>query len=187
MYGSPLSRGYWRDAAAELKNPRKLAVAALCIALCIVLGYIPSVALFGGAKITWGYLSRAVCAWVCGPVLGILFGFADDILSFFLTGGGGEPFFPGYTLTTMLGVLIYALCLYRAKLSFWRVLLAKLITNVENVLLGTLWTSILYGKAWYALVPARALKNLILLVPQAILLWLLMRALEPMLKKTKLI
>ena len=30
-----------------------------------------------------------------------------DVLSFFLTGGGGYPFFPGYTLTTMLGVLTY--------------------------------------------------------------------------------
>ena len=29
--------------------------------------------LFGGAKVTWGFLARSVCAWVCGPVLGLLY------------------------------------------------------------------------------------------------------------------
>ena len=36
---------------------------------------------FGGAKITWGFLARALCALVCGPVLGVVFGFSEDILS----------------------------------------------------------------------------------------------------------
>ena len=68
---------------------RKLTFAALCIALCMALAAIPSVPLWGGAKITWGFLARAVCAWVCGPVLGVVFAVAEDLLSFFITGGGG--------------------------------------------------------------------------------------------------
>ena len=99
----PFSARYWRDAADELRDLRKLLFAALMIAMCIVLAQIPSVPLFGGARVTWGFLARSVCAWVCGPVLGLLFAFAEDNLSFFLTGGGGYPYFPGYTLTTMLG------------------------------------------------------------------------------------
>ena len=114
MYAHPFSADYWRDASREVRDLRKLLFSALMIALCIVLAQVPSVPLFGGAKVTWGFLARSVCAWVCGPVLGLLFAFAEDILSFFLTGGGGYPFFPGYTLTTMLGVLTYALFLYRA-------------------------------------------------------------------------
>lgn len=120
----------------EVRDLRKLLFSALMIALCIVLAQVPSVPLFGGAKVTWGFLARSVCAWVCGPVLGLLFAFAEDILSFFLTGGGGYPFFPGYTLTTMLGVLTYALFLYRAPLRVWRIFCAKLVTNVQNVVLG---------------------------------------------------
>ena len=127
MYTHPFSADYWRDASRELRDLRKLLFAALMIALCIVLAQVPSVPLFGGAKVTWGFLARSVCAWVCGPVLGLLFAFAEDILSFFLTGGGGYPFFPGYTLTTMLGVLTYALFLYRAPLRVWRIFCAKLL------------------------------------------------------------
>jgi len=187
MYSHPFSAAYWRDAVKELRNLRKLTFAALMIAMCVVLGHIPSVPLFGGAKITWGFLARSVCATVCGPVLGVVFGFAEDILSFFLTGGGGYPFFPGYTLTTMLGCLLYALFLYRAKITVRRVFLAKLVTNIQNVLLGALWSSILYGKAYFVLASGSALKNLIMLPVQTLLLVLLFSAFLPVLSRMKLI
>lgn len=165
MYPHPFSAGYWRDASREVRDLRKLLFSALMIALCIVLAQVPSVPLFGGARVTWGFLARSVCAWVCGPVLGLLFAFAEDILSFFLTGGGGYPFFPGYTLTTMLGVLTYALFLYRAPLRVWRIFCAKLLTNVQNVVLGALWIAILNSngrfslEAWYASASLSAVKT----------------------------
>ena len=187
LYPHPFSAGYWRDAARELRDLRKLTFAALMIAMCVVLGHIPSVPLFGGAKITWGFLARALCALVCGPVLGVAFGFAEDILSFFLTGGGGYPFFPGYTLTTMLGVLIYALFFYRAKLTVRRVFFAKLLTNIENVVLGALWMAILSGKAYLVTASASALKNLIMLPFQTALLVILFSALMPVLRRSKLV
>lgn len=183
----PFSAAYWRAAAGELKDLRKLTFAALCMALCIALSAIPSVPLWGGAKVTWGFLARAVCAWVCGPVLGMVFAAAEDLLSFFLTGGGGYPFFPGYTLTTMLGVLVYALFFYRSKITVRRVFLAKLLTNVQNVTLGALWMAILSGKAWYVTAGGSALKNLICLPFQTALLMLLMTALGPALKKMGLV
>ena len=180
MYTHPFSAWYWRDASRELRDLRKLLFAALMIAMCVVLAQVPSVPLFGGAKITWGFLARSVCAWVCGPVLGLLFAFAEDILSFFLTGGGGYPFFPGYTLTTMLGVLTYALFLYRAPLRIWRIFCAKLLTNVQNVVLGALWIAILNSngvfslETWYASASLSAAKNLIMLPVQAVLLVVLL-------------
>ena len=72
MYTHPFSAPYWQDASRELRDLRKLLFAALMIALCIVLAQVPSVPLFGGAKVTWGFLARSVCAWICGPVLGLL-------------------------------------------------------------------------------------------------------------------
>ena len=187
MYPHPFSADYWRAASRELKDLRRLIFAALMIAMCVVLSRIPSVPLFGGAKITWGFLARSVCALVCGPVLGVVFGFAEDILSFFLTGGGGYPFFPGYTLTTMLGVLTYALFFYRAKVTITRIFLAKLLTNIQNVVLGALWMAILSGKAWYVTASASALKNLIMLPVQTLLLVVLFGALLPILRRTGLI
>jgi ECF transporter S component (folate family) len=187
LYPHPFSADYWRNAAREVRDLRKITFAALMIAMCTVLGYIPSVPLFGGAKITWGFLARSVCAMVCGPVLGVVFGFAEDILSFFLTGGGGSPFFPGYTLTTMLGVFIYALFLYRSNITIRRVFLAKLLTNIQNVLLGSLWSAILYEKAWPVLAAKSAAKNAILLIPQTAILVVLIALLLPMLRRLKLV
>ena len=177
MYAHPFSADYWRDASREVRDLRTLLFSALMIALCSVLAQVPSV-------------PRSVCAWVCGPVLGLLFAFAEDILSFFLTGGGGYPFFPGYTLTTMLGVLTYALFLYRAPLRVWRIFCAKLVTNVQNVVLGALWIAILNSngrfslEAWYASASLSAVKNLIMLPVQTVLLVLLLRALQPALQRT---
>ena len=186
-YAHPFSAAYWRAAAAESRDLRKVVFAALMIALCIVLGYLPAVTLPYGGRVTWGFLARALCGYVCGPVLGILFGFAEDILSFFLTGGGGYPFFFGYTLTTMLGVLIYALFLYRADLTVRRVFLAKLLTNVENVVLGALWMAILSGKAYLVTASASAVKNLVLLPVQTALLCALFALLLPYLKRAGLV
>ena len=187
MYAHPFSADYWRDASREVRDLRKLLFSALMIALCIVLAQVPSVPLFGGAKVTWGFLARSVCAWVCGPVLGLLFAFAEDILSFFLTGGGGYPFFPGYTLTTMLGVFLYALFFYKSKITFSRAFWAKLLTNIQNVILGALWMAILSGKAWYVTASGSAIKNLICLPFQAILLYTLFTTLRPFLVKMRLI
>ena len=190
METHPLTHAYWQSAAGELRDVRKLTFAALCMALCIALSALPSVPLWGGARITWGFLARSVCAWVCGPVLGLVFACAEDLLSFFLTGRGGYPFFPGYTLTTMLGVLTYALFLYRAPLRVWRIFCAKLVTNVQNVVLGALWIAILNSngrfslEAWYASASLSAVKNLIMLPVQTVLLVLLLRALQPALQRT---
>ena len=187
LYSHPFSARYWRDAAAEVRSPRKLTFAALMIALCVVLGYVPSVPLAQGVRVTWGFLARALCALVCGPVLGMGFGLAEDLLSFFLTGGGGYPFFPGYTLTTVLGVLLYALLFYRARLTVGRIFLAKLLTNLENVTLGALWMSILSGRAYWVTAGASAVKNLVLLPVQTLALTALFAALLPALRQRKLV
>ena len=193
LYAHPFSARYWRDAAGELRDLRKLVFAALMIAMCIVLAQIPSVPLFGGARVTWGFLARSVCAWVCGPVLGLLFAFAEDNLSFVLTGGGGYPYFPGYTLTTMLGVFTYALFFYRAPLTVRRIFCAKLLTNVQNVVLGALWMAILNSNeafslaTWYASASLSAVKNLIMLPVQTALLALLFAALLPALRRAGLV
>ena len=187
IYPHPFSKAYWLDAVAEVKNVKKITFAALMVALCVMLGYIPSVPLIGGAKLTWGFLGRSVCAMVCGPVLSAVFAVAEDLLSFFLTGGGGAPFFPGYTLTTVLGCVIYSLFFYRTKITIRRVFLAKLITNIQNVLLGALWSSILYGKAYLVLASGSAIKNAIMLLPQTAILILLFSAVLPVLRRMKLV
>ena len=69
--------------------------------------------------------------------------------------------------------------LYQKPLSLKRMLIAKLIVVVLcNIILGTWWLSMINGRAWIALLPARAIKNLIQWPVDSILFFLVARALE---------
>lgn len=63
----------------------------------------------------------------------------------------------------MLAAFIYGCFYYRQKLTLKRVLIAKLVVVlVVNIVLNTLWLDMLYGKGFLAILPARAVKNLIM-------------------------
>lgn len=185
LYSSPFSRDYWHTAAGEVKNLRKLVFAALMIAAAIALGFV-SIPIAVNLKVGISFIARALAAWVCGPVLGLLYGFAEDIVGWFIKGGG--PFFPGYTLNTMLGVLVYAMCFYRQNLTIWRVIIAKVITNYPiSVGLGCLWSQILYGKGYLYYAAKSLVKNTLYLPIQIILLIVVFQAVTPALRRAGLI
>ena len=126
-----------------------------------------------------------LCALVGGPVTALVFGFVEDNLSFFLRPTGA--YFPGYTLTTMLGTMIYALFFYRTRVTVLRIFLAKLSTNVLNVILGSVWSAILFSKGYLYYASTSLVKNAILLPLQTLLLVLLFGALLPVMRKAGLL
>ncbi len=179
LYAHPFSRAYWRDALKDFKKLPTLAFSAVMIAACIALSYIPSIHIGDQVRVTWGFLARALCGMVGGPVNALVFGAAEDTISYLMHPTG--PYFPGYMLTTMLGTLLYALFLYRAKVSVLRIFLAKLSTNVLNVTLGALWSSILYGKAYLYYASASLVKNAVMLPVQTAMLAVFFAAMLPVL------
>lgn len=182
IYSNPFSADWWRAARQDLNQPRTLVFAALMIAACVVLAKIPSIPVGAtGAKITWGFLARSVCGMVCGPLTALVFGFAEDTISFLLHPTG--TYFPGYALTTMIGTFYYAIFLYRQRVTVWKVFLAKLCTNILNVVLGALWSAILAGKAYIVVAWGSLIKNSIMLVPQTVMLCVLFAALLPILSR----
>lgn len=188
-YRSPFSAAYWRQALADFQSPRILTFSALMIAACWALGLIPSIQLPGAVKISWGFLARSLCSMVGGPINALVFGAAEDTITYLLHPTG--PYFPGYMLTTMLGNLIYALLLYRTDYKsptfVLRIFFAKLLTNLQNVLLGSLWSAILYGKGYIAVATVSLWKNTVMLLPQTVMLVLLFAALLPILRRARLI
>lgn len=176
-YRSPFCAGYWRDATRELKNPRVLSFSALMIALCVALSFVPSIAISDGVKVTWGFLARAMCAMVGGPVNALVFGAAEDTISFLIHPTGA--YFPGYTLTTMIGTFVYALFLYRQRVTVARIFLAKLANSVINLFLGSLWSAILYSKGYLYYVVTRLVSYSVTLPIQVVLLSMLIGALLP--------
>lgn len=184
IYRTPFSRAYWRDAAADFRRLRTLSFAALMVAVCVVLARIPSIPIHDSLRVTWGFLGRATCAMVGGPVTALVFGFVEDTLSFVLNPTG--PYFPGYTLTTMLGTFVYALFFYRTRVTVFRVFLAKLCTNAMNVVLGSVWSAVLYSKGYLYYAASSLVKNAAMLPVQTIMLVFLFAALIPVLHQAGL-
>ena len=183
LYPTPFSRGYWRDAVGELKDLRKLTFAALMIAACLILNKF-KIPLGEGLSLSVTFLARALCAAVCGPVVSIVFGAAEDTLGFFL-GSSNGPYFPGYMITTISGCIIYALFFYRARVTVWRIILAKLITNIQNVFLGSLWSAMLYSKGYIYYMTTSAWKNAVYLPVQILLPALVLQSVLPVMHRTR--
>ena len=175
------SDGEMTRSGANLHNTRLLVFAALMIAMARALSLVPGIPI-AHTKLTFGFLARALCALVCGPVLGLVYGFVEDILGFILQPSG--EFFFGYTLSTMLGVLCYALCFYRRRLTVASIVLANLLVNLlVNAVLGSVWNVMTRGAGfmgWF--VPSLA-KNLLTIVPKSVLLYVLFRGILPILQR----
>lgn len=182
---SLLRPAYWGEAAAKLHNTRCLVFAALMIAMARALSMIPSIPI-AHTKLSFGFLARALCALVCGPVLGMAYGFAEDILGYILQPSG--EFFFGYTLSTIAGMLVYALCFYRCRISVTRIVIANVFVNVfVNALMGSVWTLMIRGGGyWGWFIPSLG-KNLVTIIPKTILLYILFQALLPALRRLGLI
>ena len=137
-------------------------------------------------RIYFTFFIIALGASVYGPLMAVVAGCAADLLSFAIAPSG--PFFPGYTLSSMLGGLIYGLFLYRRDLSVVRVFLCKLTINVlVNMLLGSLWNSMMMGKAFYYYLAKSVVKNLVLLPLETALMVLIFRLMNPLLIHLRLI
>jgi len=88
------------------------------------------------------------------------------------------PFFPGFTISGFYGGLIYGMVLYKKPLSIKRVIAANtLVTILVNLLLNTYWLTLLYGNAYMALLPARIVKQVIMLPIEVILFYAVARVL----------
>jgi len=177
LYQTPLHAGYWREAFACLKDLRCLVLAALLIAgrVAVTSFYIP---LAQNLKISFGFFLNAAGSFVYGPVVGLLTGFATDILGFFLHPQG--PFFPGYTLTAMMGSFVYGLFLFRARITPVRLLLCKLSVNLfVNVGLNCVWSAMLYSKGYLYYLFRNTGKNLLMLPVEVLILLAVFRLVIP--------
>ena len=187
IFKTPFSRAYWQCAVRDFKKLRTLVFSALMVAACVALGYLRSVPVVNNISVSWGFLARALCALVGGPVNALVFGFVEDTVGYFMNpqGGGWNPY---YIFSTMLGVFTYALFFYRAEVTVLRIFLAKLVTNLQNVFLGGLGTYLFYSsKGYWVIVGGSAVKNAIMLPVQTIMLIALFAALLPILSQMRLI
>lgn len=173
---SPLTPAYWADARAQLKNVRMLTLAGIITAASIVLESFPIYLLGTSLKIYFSFLVISLGCYVYGPAVGILVGFANDTLGFLIS-SFGEPYFPGYLITAMLSGLIYGALLYRQRITVLRLVVVRLVINYgSNVLLGSVWKAMLYGKGYLYYLTSGAIKNTLMLPVEVFLMWAVLNA-----------
>ena len=148
----------YRSSLQELFVTGNMVFCGFMAALGIVLSMVSSIEVGPYIKIGFSGIPNRIVEFLFGPVTGCLFGGAMDILKYALKPTG--PFFFGFTFNVMLAGVIYGSIFYKKPVSIRRILAAELLVKViVNCFLNTLWISMLYGKGFFVLLPARLLKN----------------------------
>jgi len=149
------------------------------VAMARVLALIPSIPI-AHTKLSFSFPARAMCALVCGPIAGMTYGFVEDILGFILQPTG--EFFFGYTISTMAGMLVYALCFYRRRVTVVRIVVANVLVNIcVNAMMGSLWTMMIRGGGYWGWFTVSLSKNLLTIVPKSAVLYFFFQAMLPVL------
>lgn len=195
LYPHPFSKAYWHNAAAELKNTKMLVITALLIALRVALK--PLAIPLGNPQlnIQTAMLATALGAMIYGPVVALPAAVISDTIGFMIF-PNGDYFLP-FVLTEIASTLIYALCLYRTKISTGRVILARfLICFVVNILLQNViiaWQYTYMGNPESAknqilgiFTMSRIFKNLFFFPIESVVMTLFLRVLVPVTNRAKL-
>ena len=184
LYKTPFSKAYWRDACAELKNPRMLVFAAFMIALRLAIPLAPNL------KINTAFLVNAYGAMIYGPVISVIAAAISDTLGCIIW-PSGVYFFP-YIFLEIGGSLIFSLFLYRTKVTTTRLIFSRFtICLVINVLLNAPITAAYYqfvlGKSYDWMLWPGIIKNICMFPLESFLLAFFFKILMPVGKRFRLI
>ncbi|MCI6243828.1 MAG: folate family ECF transporter S component [Agathobacter sp.] len=164
------------DSSKELKSVRTLTTMAMLAAVAVILGFF-SIEYGQFIRIGFSGIPNGIISYLFGPVVGGIFSGALDILKYILKPTG--PFCPQMTLVTFLAGVLYGCFFYKKKMTIWRVLAAKFtVMLICNVFLNTICLTVIYGQAFAAILPARALKNLIMWPIDSVIFFAVTKLLE---------
>jgi len=166
----------FKDSYQELKKLKTIVITALLIAIGIILGQF-SIQLTETTKIGISFIATQMTATLFGPVVGGIMGGVADVLKFIIKPTG--PFLIGYTISAIIGPVIYGIMLYKKPISLWRILLSKTVVAVlVNLLLGTYWSYLYFGAAFWAAIPGKLIQQIIQVPIQSLIFYFVMRALQ---------
>lgn len=189
IYKSPFSRAYWKDAAAQLFDVRMLCIAAILIAVRVALKSV-QIPVGPSLNITVGFFVNALGASIFGPVVAVIAAAISDTLGCIIFPQG--PYFFPFILEEISGSLLFALVLWRSKMTATRVIVSRFsvvaITNlIVNPTLMMWYYDVFYQKSYAFMTVPRVVKNVAMFPAEAFLLVLFMGAMIPVITKMKLI
>lgn len=172
---------YWKSAAKEVKTVSSITGSALLAAMSPVLGML-TINVNQYMKIGFTSLIHAMTGYLYGPILAGIAGGVADIIKYIAKPTG--PFFPGFTLNEILVGFVYGLFFYKKKVTLKKAVGARMIMTFGiNLTLTPLWLSIMYGSAFKVMVPARIIKNIVMIPIDIFLLYNVLKFAEKNFKR----
>ena len=171
----------WKSSLAEFRYLNVVVFCGLMAGLAIVLNYVASIDIGPFVRIGFSGIPNQIVSYLFGPAIGGIFGAALDILKWAIKPTG--PYFPGFTLSAILGGVIYGSFLYKKPLSIKNIVIAQLLVKVVvNIGLNTLWLVLLYNRVASAILPARLASNAVMLPIDSFIMWVVLKAVDRTIK-----
>lgn len=174
----------WKESAGELKLLRNIVFCGLMAAAGVVLSLIASIDIGPYLRIGFSGLPNRVIDTFFGPVTGAVFGGVLDIVKYFVKPSGDFNIL--FTFNTMLADLIYGFFLYKKPVTLKNLLISGFIVKlVVNVINNTALLAVMYGSAVSAILPVRAVKNLVMWPVDAVIQFAVLTAVMKALKSVR--
>ena len=152
----------------KFKDIKVLTVCAMLLAISAIFGFF-KIPLSDVAEIRLQFLPVACAGMLFGAPAGALVGGLSDILCYIVKPTG--PFFPGFTISSIIQGMIYGFILYNKPLSLKRVIMAQIAdTVVISLILNPVWLMILYNNAFSVIFVSRLVKVAVMLPINTVLL-----------------
>ncbi len=162
-------------------NIKEMTIIAVLIAIHVVISTF-YIQVFDNTRIMFTFIISALVGVIGGPLWSVIFAFCADTIAFMVHPFGA--YFFGYTLTTIVTCLIYALGFYKKRLSIARIAITKTLVNVIcNIMMNSFWSYLLYSNGYLYYLGQQSIKNLILLPIEIAVLVVVFKMLLPILKK----
>ena len=166
---------------SRLRETKVLTFCGMMGALAVILGYVATIKFGPYIRIGFSGLPNQVVDYLFGPWIGAIFGGAMDVIKWFASGDGN--FFPGFTITAMLGAVIYGFFLYNRPLKISNVIFSQIVVKIAcNLILNTFWLNLLYGQAIAAILPGRIISNAVMLPIDSFIMFTLLQVVSKTIK-----
>ncbi len=183
--GSIFAPAYWEASASEFKSIKQITAASLLVALGIIIGMFDIRLIPNILQVSFSYIAFSLCSFITGPLMAIPCGMIADLVDALWH---GYDLFFGYTLSAVAQSFIFAIFLYRRDITLPRVVAAKTCVNLfVNILLSSVWRVMMMGGEYFYYVFIAALKNLIMLPVEVVIMMIFLRALTPALRRLKMV
>ena len=161
----------------QLRQIKVLTLCGMLGAVAAVLGFV-KIPLSPVVEIRFSALPLAVGGALFGPVPAAFIGGLADIVGFIAKPTG--PYFPGFTISSAVGGVIYGLFLSKGKSGIHSIILANLVyTLVVGVILNTFNLYLLMGKeTLLPMLGPRMIKEVIMCLLNILMIAAIMRPVE---------